>query len=284
MSDMSVILILVFSPLIWASDYLGWAIGGIGIAVSFLLFVWSRKKRVPIYRCRTTRLISSSINQIDGLDILYDKKKLNALSITKVVLWNAGRDTISGTDVSELDRLRLSIDSDYEILSCDILKQTKIANNFSAHIAEDKKNIYLAFDYFDHNEGIVLKIRHTGTSSSDLSINGSIKAVQKIKRGFETMNITPNTSQRFQRMRKNRWWFLLLGVVLLALAFLILFYSNWIVGHNFGLNGIVLGRMSIFVLLLFLINYSSLFLFRFSLFSNKPIPDSLFTDYVNEDF
>lgn len=281
---MSVILLIVFSLLIWASDYLGWLIGGIGIAVSFILYFRSRKKRIPIYRCRTTRLITSSIKQIDELDILYGKKKLNALSITKIVLWNAGRETISGSDVSEVDRLRISIGSDYEILSCDILNQTKIANNFSVQIADNKKNIYLAFDYFDHNEGVVLKIRHTGSSSSDISVNGSIKAVRKIIRGNEAMNITTNTSQRFQRMRKNRWWFLLLGVVLLAFAFIVMFFSNWIVEQRFGLNGKVFGRTSIFVLLLLLINYSSSFIYRFSLFLNNPIPDSLFTDYVNEDF
>ena len=85
-------------------------------------------------------------------------------------------------------------------------------------------------------------------------------------------------------MRKNRWWFLLLGVVLFACSFLLMFYSNWIVEQRFGLNGKVLGRTSLFALLLLLIYYSSLFISRFSLFSNNPIPDSLFTDYVNEDF
>lgn len=278
------VLIIYSSPLISSLDYFSLAIGGIGIVISFLFFFLSRKKKIPVYRCRTTRLITSSINQIDELDILYDKKKLNALSITKVALWNAGRDTISWSDVSELDRLRISIGSDYEILSCVILKQTRIANNFSVQIADDKKSIYISFDYFDHNEGVVLKIRHTGSSSSEISVNGSIKAVQKIKRGDETMNITLNSSKKYQSMRKNRWWFLLLGIVLFAFAFLLIVCSNWIVEQRFGFYGKVFGRTSIFVLMLFLMYYSTLFVSRFSLFSKNPIPASLFNDYVNEDF
>ncbi len=284
MSGISITQVLVFSPLILASVIFDLVICGIGIAVSLLLFFLSRKKRIPIYRCRTTRLITSSLNQIDGLDILYDNKKLNALSISKVALWNAGRETISGTDVSELDRLRVSLNTKYEFLSCHILSQTKIANNFSAQIADDKKSIILLFDYIDHNEGVVLKIRHTGSSSSDINVDGSIKAVRTIKRSEETMSITPNTSKSIQRMRKNRWWLLLLSISLLALGFLLLFYSDWLVEQRLGWNGIVFGRTFIFVFVLFLMNVSTSVLSRFSDLSNIRIPQSLLSHYMNEDF
>ena len=85
-------------------------------------------------------------------------------------------------------------------------------------------------------------------------------------------------------MRKNRWWLLSFGILTLAFSFLLLFFSGWIVEQRFGWNGVVFGRTSIFVLVLFFMNLSTTYISRFSLFSNKPIPKSLFKDYMNEDF
>ena len=150
-------------------------VGVLSLITGFIFFVKSKKIKSPVYLSRTTRLIYRSIDQIDKLEILYDGVKQPAMTITKLAFWNKGRETIQSQDLTSKDQLRIEIDKEYDILSCDILTQTKKANDFRAEITEDKRSIIVNFDYLDYQDGVVLKIRHTGWDSNDLVMKGSIK-------------------------------------------------------------------------------------------------------------
>lgn len=203
----------------------------LGIAMSVYFYFKSRRRKIPVYRSRTTRIIRSSVNKIDSLEVLYNKKRLNALTITKVAFWNAGKETISSTDISLYDKLRLEIGEGFEFLSCDVVTQTKIANNFRCSIEEDKKTILIEFDYLDYDEGAVLKIRHTGSTNADIVINGSIKGVSaiQIKGGFNKhKNIHIIVSQRI--MNLFRWFVGIISIFMVFWGCAMLFESNstWI--------------------------------------------------------
>lgn len=76
----------------------------------------------------------------------------------------------------------MEVDNKYEILNCNILAQTKAANDFSVEIADNRKVIVVNFDYLDYNDGVVLRVRHTGENGQDLVMKGSVKAVKAIQR------------------------------------------------------------------------------------------------------
>ena len=159
------------------------ALLSIGLSVYF--YFHPRKKRAPTYRTRSTRLIQNKIKDIDKLDILFDGQKLSSLTTSKVAFWNDGRETLSHSDLSHIDSLRIEINPKYEILSCEMLIQTKVANDFKIILSADKKSALIDFDFVDYKEGVVFRVRHTGTSNSDICLLGSIKAVDGIKRtGF----------------------------------------------------------------------------------------------------
>lgn len=292
MSTRIVLMVVIddICPAFWGTNNNAINLISLGLAVlgvfsSVFFYYKSRKKRIPFYTSRTTRLIRDSLNVIDGLAVFYDNKQLSALSITKVAFWNAGRETISSSDISGKDTLRLEIDDKYEFLSCDILSQSKEANSFNLQITEDRKTILLKFDYIDYREGVVMRIRHTGSSSEDIKIKGSIKAAPMIQR------------KRGVRLRKGKNPILINRRVILSLRYYVGLVSLLLVIAGFvmaftpdeSLRQMVLqssagDRVGKYVLSVFLIFMGSIY--SIVCFSPliRPVPKSLRNDYYGDDF
>ena len=171
-------------------------VGVLSLIIAIILYYKGKKIKSPVYLSRTTRLINRSFDQIDKLEIKYDDVKLSALTITKLAFWNKGRETIQSDDLTPKDQLRIEINNEYKILSCDILAQTKIANDFKVEITEDKKAIIISFDYLDYQDGVVLKIRHTGSDSNDLAMKGGIKgaSIKEVGLPDKILKYLENTS------------------------------------------------------------------------------------------
>lgn len=161
----------------------------LGIVFSIYFYVKSQKKREPTYISRTVNLVRENIQKIDRINILYDGKAVDNLSITKIALWNNGKETIDCGDVAKKNPLRLSIKNDYIFLNAEVIYQKNTSNNFEISISEDHKYIYITFDYFDFEEGIVLQAFHTGNKSSDVMLEGQIKSVSQIRRADTSSSI-----------------------------------------------------------------------------------------------
>ena len=257
-------LIIPFSMRIDLGTIVGYGLAILGILFSFYFYFRSKRIKSPVFRTRTTRLIQREISQIDSLEVYYDGIKQPALTITKIAFWNKGRETISASDISTKDQLRIEINKKYDFLSCDILNQTKIANNFSTQISEDKKSILLQFDYIDYDEGVVLKIRHTGSSDNNLVICGSIKAVKEIVRINEDYEVL----SRPKDIRIMAFFYLILGMI--GCLSLVLWNETLSVFFT------IMCYMSIVICLLYPIWSLRL--------NSRLIPKSLMEDYKSEDF
>ena len=85
-----------------------------------------------------------------------------------------------------------------------ILYQKNSANDFKIDVSEDNKSINISFDYFDFEEGIVLQIFHTGNSSKDISLTGTIKSVKSIKRKDVLNALLPSILVKVLRRDNNR--------------------------------------------------------------------------------
>lgn len=255
----------------------------LGLVLSVYFYFKSRKNRIPVYRSRTTRIIRSAVNRIDSLEVLYDKKRLNALTITKVAFWNAGKETISNTDISGNDKLRLEIKEDFEFLSCDIVTQTKKANNFRCCIEADKKTILLEFDYLDFDEGVVLKIRHTGSSNEDVYVSGSIKGVPLIQRK-DGVNLVKKKHiiVNYRMLCVFRWLVGIASIALTTLGVALLFISNniWIQINESLAKDRWFQYLSSFLFLTIGVSY----MFALICTIKRKVPKSLSAVYNDEDF
>lgn len=138
------------------------------------------------YRCRSFCLIFGFVNKLPGLDVRYQGfgQSVENVTVSKVVLWNAGRGTIQKGDVLAKDNLRIKIDSRDEILEVDVVQQKNSKNGFERTLSQDRKSATIRFEFINPSEGAVIQVVHTGTKSSDLTIEGTIKDVGPIRRTY----------------------------------------------------------------------------------------------------
>ncbi len=151
------------------------------ILVSVILYRKTKKERKPVYNIKTFSLLNEKAARLKGLAILYKGGPVKNFTLTKVGLWNKGRETINWSDVAPQDKIRIEIAEEYKILDSEITFSKKQANNFRITLSEDKQTLFIEFDYFHFNEGIVVDLYHTGTSSNDVRLLGTVKGVEHIE-------------------------------------------------------------------------------------------------------
>jgi hypothetical protein len=110
---------------------------------------------------------------------LYQNDKIDNLTITKIAFWNAGNVTINHGDISKVDPIKISILNEKKFLDAFIISTTNPVNQFSISKVHKESSVLLSFDYIDKNEGIVIQVIHTGNSSSDITVSGTLKGMGK---------------------------------------------------------------------------------------------------------
>lgn len=173
-------------------NVISFTIALLGIALSIYFYKKSIRTKQPIYITRTINLIKQNVQKIETVEITYNKEPISNLSITKIALWNDGKETINHTDIAQNDGIKVKIHEDFQILDSEIIYSKNKANDFNIQIQNDFKSINLSFDYFDFEEGIVLLIYHTGINNSNISITGTVKSVKRIKRKDFSLQLLPS--------------------------------------------------------------------------------------------
>lgn len=199
---------------------------GVSSIISTVYFYFKSKKiKQPTYVVRTINLIKEKFQKIDSVQILYSGERIKDLSITKIALWNDGKDTISLSDVAQIDCLRIEILPEFQILDCEILFTKNEANAFSLVMDTDHKFIDIKFDFFDFEERVVIQIFHTGNSSDDIVLRGKIKTVKKIKRRMIDSGFLPSSFVKILRGNNisNKWSKKVLAISVIMVGILFLF-------------------------------------------------------------
>ena len=167
------------------------------VILAIYFYYKSKKNKKPTYIVRTINLVNENIKHKSVIDFLYLGQKINNISFTKIAFWNDGKDTINFSDVARNLQLKIEIKEGCKILDCKILYQKNIANDFKTIISEDAQSAFITFDYFDYEEGIVLELTHTGNSSEDIELKGSIKTVKSIIKKTAGSNVITNLVNKF---------------------------------------------------------------------------------------
>lgn len=152
----------------------------LGIVVSIYLYVKSKRKKMPLYSKRSINVISDKFNNFANVDVSYQGKKINNLTVTKIVVWNNGNETINFLDLAATDKLRIETHEFITLFSAEVIYQTNSTNNFKAKI--ENNIIIVEFDYLDQYQGCIIKIIHSGKGSYDLQVKGTFKGVGEIKK------------------------------------------------------------------------------------------------------
>lgn len=151
----------------------------LSIIVSFYLYSKSKRKKKPQYSKRSINVISDTFQNVANVDVSYQGSKINNLTVTKIAIWNGGNETINFSDMASTDRLRIIAEDGITIFNSEVIHQTNPTNNIASTIGNNI--VEVSFDYFDQNQGGIIKIIHSGKKSSDLNIKGTFKSAGEIR-------------------------------------------------------------------------------------------------------
>jgi len=146
--------------------------------LTIIFFFKSLNVRAPRYAIHSFKVLELRVGDMP-LKMLYADQEIERLTATKIAFWNAGRSTINSQDVPE--PITVQVKDRCKILNARILQVKNPVNNF--HIPSyTQTNVPLFFNYVDKDEGAVIQILHTGESSKDIEIRGTIKGAGKLTR------------------------------------------------------------------------------------------------------
>lgn len=137
-----------------------------------ILTIRSIKKMKPSYSVRNIKLFSEKIQTIDDLNVLWQGKPLKNLTLSRVLIWNRGREPIRRADIAPADCIRIGVDPESEIIACKVDKCSNNSNNFHARI--ENKIVVVDFDFISFKEGAIIDIYHTGTIHDQIFFSGTI--------------------------------------------------------------------------------------------------------------
>jgi hypothetical protein len=220
---------LVFNP--WF-QILSLLTGILGIGIAVITYLVSRKYKRLWYAVRSFTLVRRERATLPGLQVFFDRKLVEALTISKLVLWNSGKDTVRSSDFAEKDPLRFRAKKPLEILEAFVIQST--SSSCAANIIRRGNNCFaITFDFFDPRDGVVIQMAHTGTSSQDIDVVGRIVGGRKIQRrepsaGASKLRELGAILLKTQRGARRfvMWVMGVAGVVLIALPFVLPWFPS----------------------------------------------------------
>lgn len=223
------------------------------------------KKKEPVYWIRTTHMVRETIKDVKGLRILYNDVEVSDLSSTKFIFWNKGKDAIKQNDIASRNPIKITIDSEYEILDAFIDKCTDEDNNFSIVKQPDGKSILINFEFMEKSDGVSIKLTHTAPSSDKFKITGKVISGSKIEYARSaSYNLLPLLLTREVKNPKREYLIFKSLVILGGLFFILISFSVYkeqdIISY--------IGRTFFLLLGIFYI-YAAIFIIR------KRIPEKL---------
>lgn len=236
-------------------DIIGTTVGISGILFGYYLYRVGRRVKEPSWSIRSNNLIRNYGSRLAGLRVQFGDQDVQNLTVSRILFWNAGGDTIRKSDITSANPLKIIPCNDAALLEARVLSASSESNKVSCIAHADQKGAFLEFDYLDRDQGAVIQIVHTGTSSNDLTLVGDIiGAPLLLSRRIERARfLNLPTPQRFDdsltpttRRRINACVPLVVGIGLLFLCGWFLTRSwniklgqfNWIVYGQAAILGI----------------------------------------------
>ena len=185
---------------------------------SFLLNVFfyfrGKREKKPCVAIRSINILRDFSSKFESLELSHLGEKIENLTVTKILFWNGGRETILALDIPEAAPLCISTKEERRILDAKIIQVKNPANKFCISITDQGSSAHLYFDYVDKDEGCVIQLMHTGRSSQDINITGKIKGAGSPIIKFKpesplSIFFEPARGKRFFKSRYQflRWYF-----------------------------------------------------------------------------
>jgi hypothetical protein len=154
---------------------LGTIFGVAGIVATYVFYRRSKQEKKPRYHIKNWPILVGWKETLPDLSIHYrgHGEDIPNLSIADVLLWNDGNMPIHEKEVPKSGQLMITAKDGCKIVGHTILKRTNEHNRFSTAINREKTRILVDFEFINGMDGVLIRVIHTGTNTSDLTVSGA---------------------------------------------------------------------------------------------------------------
>ena len=162
----------------WFSLAVGTFIGILGIWLGYIFYKRGRQVSRLSHLIGDAPIIGLAPTRYsDGLEVLFDGRRVSRVTSTSFGVWNSGTTTIYGRDIVEKDELRLELSGDGEMLRVTVESETRSVNGAMVSLSGANRAT-LGFDYLDPGDGFRVQALHSGAPKS-LAVMGTIRGLPK---------------------------------------------------------------------------------------------------------
>ncbi len=177
-----------------------------GIGVSSYYYKKGQRIKEPCWDIISNNVIQNGNRKISDVKVLYKRREVSNITISRIIFWNKGKETIYSEDINTINHLRIGTKSGNTILSLSILSNNNPSSVIRCINSPDMKYTNIVFDYIDQHQGAVFQIIHDGLGINDLEITGDIKGVKTVRR--------VKAAKRYSLI-KNQYFILLFPAIIL---------------------------------------------------------------------
>jgi hypothetical protein len=160
-------------------NLLGIILGVLSVIVGYVQYRLRQREKKPLWSIKHINLIQDYSSRIPGLSIKYGDESIEALSVSKIVFWNAGSETIRGDDIADADPLAILLPNNARLLDASITATNSKPSRFRLYTKPEINGSFLTFDFLDRNNGVVVQLIHTGVMANDINIAGTIMGASR---------------------------------------------------------------------------------------------------------
>lgn len=154
-------------------NFLSIGLGILGVVLAILFYLKSKNKKLPLYEIRSYNIISNKIEDYKNyLEVSYKNKKVDNLTISKIVIWNSGNTTILKEDIPKSNNFSILLNENSKIFDFSVIYNDDIDR--ALNLKKKNKKILIDFNYLEPKTGFILKLIHSGENSNSIVISGKV--------------------------------------------------------------------------------------------------------------
>lgn len=172
----------------------------LSILLGFIL--WKKGKINKQLCCYKSyfHLVGSEKKRFEKVNISYDGKPVDDITVTNYTIWNCGNSVINNADMADGRNVKIHSSDDVEILDAQVLVSSDESNKVECLVLNGKE-VDVGFSYLSEREGFVIQIVHS-KSSEALSVDYKIKGGKPLKFFKDKSNFLKTLFDPFSFLRK----------------------------------------------------------------------------------
>jgi hypothetical protein len=199
--------------------WVGTLVGIAGVVIAILTYIFSKASAKIKSQSRNVKLLGHHGSIHPNFTAEFAGEKIEKLTSSLIVIWNAGNITINGSQIEPLDPLRITCGENEKLLSCSVVQTSRKACDVKIVPSQSEPfRADVVFNFFDPKDGAVLEVLHTGAS---LTIEGTVRGVAGGVKEImpATFTLNPKGARKRGGPRK---FYLALGVFMITSGVLLI--------------------------------------------------------------